>query len=76
MNAARRASSRASAMSTTSEHATFDREIASLSSAALLGATPSRRPFVYWVVGLFAAFVAAMFLPGSRTSRPVASSPR
>ncbi len=59
MNAAHRTT----AMSTTSEHATFDREIASLSSATLLGATPSRRPFVYWVVGLFAAFLAAMFLP-------------
>ncbi|CAA9325694.1 MAG: RND efflux system, membrane fusion protein [uncultured Gemmatimonadaceae bacterium] len=47
----------------TAEHAAFDREIASLSSAELLGATPSHRPFVYWVVGLFAAFIAAMFLP-------------
>jgi multidrug resistance efflux pump len=50
-------------VSTASEHAAFEREIASLSSAALLGTTPSRRPFVYWVAGLFAAFVAAMFLP-------------
>jgi hypothetical protein len=50
-------------MSAAAEHAAFDREIATLASAGLLGATPSRRPFMYWVFGLAAAFVAAMFLP-------------
>ena len=63
MSVARRVSRRLVAMSTTTEHAAFDREIATLGSAALLGATPSRRPFVYWILGLATAFVAAMFLP-------------
>ena len=63
MSVARRVSRRLVAMSATSEHAAFDREIETLSSAGLLGATPSRRPFLYWILGLALAFVAAMFLP-------------
>jgi multidrug resistance efflux pump len=53
----------AATSSASADRDAFEREIASLPSAALLGATPSRRPLVYWVAGLFAAFVAATFLP-------------